>query len=52
METDQELDISGNTVTGLSNPFEEAIFGSNEILEQHETMKLQNEKVLLKNTID
>ena len=37
-------------MTGLNNLSEEAIFGSNEISEQHETMKLQDEKVLLRNT--
>ena len=34
----------------LNNHSEEAIFGSNKIKEQHETMKLQNEEVVLKNT--
>ena len=29
------------------NPSEEAVFGSNKMKEQHETMKLQNEKVML-----
>ena len=34
----------------LNNPSsEEAIFGSNKIKEEHETMKLQNEEVMLKN---
>ena len=33
----------------LNNPYEEAIFGSGRIKEQHYTMKLQNE-VMLKNT--
>ena len=33
----------------LRNPSEEAIFGSNEIKEQHETKKLQNDEVTLKN---
>ena len=31
----------------LNNPSEETIFGSNKIKEQHETMKLQNEEVML-----
>ena len=31
----------------LNNPSEEAIFGSNRIKEQHETMKLQNGDVML-----
>ena len=30
-----------------NNPSEETIFGSNEIKEQRETMKLQNEEVML-----
>ena len=34
----------------LDNPSEEAIFESNQIKEHHETMKLQNEEVMLKNT--
>ena len=34
----------------LNNPFEEAIFESNKIKEEHETMTLQNEEVVLKNT--
>ena len=35
----------------LSNPStEEALFGSNKIKEEHETMTLQNEEVMLKNT--
>ena len=33
----------------LNNPSEEAIFGSNKIKEEHETMKLQNEEVMPKN---
>ena len=33
----------------LNNPFEVAIFGSNKIKEEHETMKLQNEEVMPKN---
>ena len=31
----------------LNNSSEETIFGSNKIKEQHETMKLQNEEVML-----
>ena len=34
----------------LNNPSEEAISESNGIKEQHDTLKLQNEKVNLKNT--
>ena len=34
----------------LNNPSEETIFGSNKIKEQHETMKLQNEEVMFRNT--
>ena len=34
----------------LNNPSEETIFESNKIKEQHETMKLQNEEVMLRNT--
>ena len=30
-----------------NDPSEETIFGSNKIKEQHETMKLQNEEVML-----
>ena len=30
-----------------NNPIEESIFGSNKIKEQHETMKLQNEEVIV-----
>ena len=33
----------------LNNPSEEAIFGSNRIKDEHETMKLQNEEVMVKN---
>ena len=29
----------------LNNPYEETIFGSNKIKEQHETMKLQNFRI-------
>ena len=32
----------------VNNPSEEAIFGSNKIKEEHETMKLQNEEVMPK----
>ena len=31
----------------LNNPAEESVLGSNNIKEQHETMKLQNEEVML-----
>ena len=34
----------------LNNPSEETIFRIDKINEQHETMKLQNEEVILKNT--
>ena len=34
----------------LDNLSEETILGSNKIKEQHETMKLQNEEVMLRNT--
>ena len=34
----------------LNNPSEERIFGSNKIKEEHETVKLQNEEVMVKNT--
>ena len=34
----------------LSNPSEETVFGSNKIKEQHGTMKLQNEEVMLSET--
>ena len=34
----------------LNNPSEEAIFRSNKIKEEHETITLQNEEVMLKNT--
>ena len=34
----------------LNNSSEEAIFGSKIINKQHDTMKLQNEEVILKNT--
>ena len=40
-------DISGNTGTYQNCPCEETVFGSNKIKEQHETMKLQNEEVML-----
>ena len=44
-ETDEELGKSGNTgatamTPYLNKPSEEAIFGSNKIKEEHETMKL------------
>ena len=39
--------MSGNN---LNNPSEEAIFGSNKNKEKNETMTLQNEEVMLKNT--
>ena len=50
METDQELSISGTTGRYLNNPSEEAIFGSNKIYKEHETMILQNEEAMLKNS--
>ena len=34
----------------LNYPSEETIFASNKIKEQHETLKLQNEEVMLRNT--
>ena len=34
-------------VAYLNNPSEETIFGSDRIKKQHETMKLQNEEVML-----
>ena len=34
----------------LNNASEETIFGSNKIKEQYETIKLQNEKVMFRNT--
>ena len=34
----------------LNNPSEEAIFGSNKIKEKHETMTLQNEEVMVKDS--
>ena len=34
----------------LNNPSEEAIFGTNKIKEEHETITLPNEKVIPKNT--
>ena len=41
-ETDQELDISGNTgnIHYLNNPSEKTIFRSNKIKEPNETVKL------------
>ena len=44
------VNIFGNTGTILNNPSEEAKLGSNKIKEQHDTMKLQNEEVMLQNT--
>ena len=38
-----------DTGTDLNNPSEVAIFGSNKNKEEHETMKPQNEEVMLKN---
>ena len=35
-------------VAYLNNPSEEAILGSNRIKKQHETMKPQNEEVMLR----
>ena len=37
-------------VPHFNNPSEETIFGSNKIKKKHETMKLQNEEVILGNT--
>ena len=34
----------------VNNPSEETIFGGSKIKEQHETVKLQNEEVMLRNT--
>ena len=34
----------------LNNPAEEALFGSNKIKDEHETMSLQHKEVMLKNT--
>ena len=34
----------------VKNPSAEAIFGNIKIKEEHETLKLQNEEVMLKNT--
>ena len=39
-------------VAYLNNPSEEAIFESNRIKEQHETMKLQNEEVMPSKTFE
>ena len=50
---DQELGIYiylEILVPYLNNPSEEAIFGSNKSKEKNETMTLQNEEVMLKNT--
>ena len=49
-ETDQELGIPENTGIIPNIPSEEPIFGSNKIMEEHETMKLQNKEVMFKNT--
>ena len=51
-ETDKGLHISGNAgrVPHLINPSEETIYESNKIKEQNETMELQNEEVMLRNT--
>ena len=47
-KTNQELVIYLKIlVPYLNNPSEESIFGSNKIKEQHETMKLQIEEVML-----
>ena len=37
-------------VPHLNNPSGEAIFRSNKIMQENETMKLQNEEIILKNT--
>ena len=37
-------------VPKINNLSEEAIFGSNEIKKEHETLTLQNEEAMLKNT--
>ena len=45
-----ELGISGNTgTTYQNNPSEGAIIGINRIKEQHDSVKLQNGEVMLKN---
>ena len=51
-QQDQELSILylEILVPYLNNPSEEAIFGSNKSKEKNETMTLQNEDVMLKNT--
>ena len=52
MKTDQELHVGIWKywyLAHLNNPSEETIFGSNKIKELHETMKLQNEEVMLRN---
>ena len=46
----KELSISENTGTIPNNPSEETILGNNKIKEEHETMTLQDEDVMLKNT--
>ena len=51
-ETDQELlnlAYLEILVPYLNDPSEEATFGSNIINEQHDSMKLENEEVMLKN---
>ena len=42
----RKLPRTSYTYLDLNNPSEETIFGSNKIKGQHETMKLQNEKVM------
>ena len=37
-------------VSYLNNTSEKALFGNNKIEEEHETLKLLNEEVMLKNT--
>lgn len=48
-QADQELGIFGRAVPYLDNLSEEAIFESNQI-KQHETMDIQNNEAMLKNT--
>ena len=49
-KNDQELVISRSTGTAYrNNPSEEAIFETNKIKKEHETMKLHNEEDMLKN---
>ena len=40
-------ELASHIWTYLNNHSDETIFGSNKIKEQHETMKLQNEEVML-----